>query len=62
MGEQVVAACAAKSLDPCNVGYLYDIKASTLDVAINKAFDAAIAGRRSRSWPRARTSSPRPAA
>lgn len=38
LGEQVVAACAAKSLDPCNVGYLYDIKASSLDVAINKAF------------------------
>jgi ribose transport system substrate-binding protein len=44
MGEQVIAACASKSLDPCNIGYLYDIKASTLDVAIRKAFDAAIAG------------------
>ena len=44
MGKQVVAACASKKLDPCNVGYLYDIKASTLDVAINKAFTQAIAG------------------
>jgi ribose transport system substrate-binding protein len=38
LGEQTVAACAAKKLDPCNVGYLYDIKASSLDVAIHKAF------------------------
>ena len=43
MGKQVVAACASKNLDPCNVGYLYDIKASTLDVAIHKAFEQAIA-------------------
>jgi ribose transport system substrate-binding protein len=44
LGEQVVAACAAKNLNPCNVGYLYDIKASSLDVAINKAFVAATQG------------------
>jgi ribose transport system substrate-binding protein len=42
LGEQVVAACAAKKLDPCNVGYLYDIKASSLDVAIHTAFAGAI--------------------
>ncbi|NYI40227.1 sugar ABC transporter substrate-binding protein [Demequina lutea] len=42
LGEQVVAACAADKLDPCNVGYLYDIKASSLDIAIHKAFVAAI--------------------
>ena len=42
MGQQVVEACASKNLNPCNVGYLYDIKASTLDVAINDAFTAAI--------------------
>ena len=44
MGEQVVEACASKNLDPCNVGYLYDIKASALDVAIRDGFNAAVAG------------------
>lgn len=44
LGEQTVAACAARSLDPCVIGYLYDIKASALDVAIRDAFDAAVAG------------------
>jgi ribose transport system substrate-binding protein len=44
LGQQVVAACASKSLSPCKVGYLYDIKASALDVAINGAFKKAIAG------------------
>jgi ribose transport system substrate-binding protein len=44
LGNLVVKACAAKKLDPCNVGYLFDIKASALDVAIRKGFDAAIAG------------------
>lgn len=47
MGEQLgkltVQACASKNLNPCNVGYLYDIKASALDVAINKGFTDAIA-------------------
>jgi len=43
LGQQVVKACAAKKLDPCNVGYLYDIKASSLDVALHKAFQSAIA-------------------
>ena len=44
LGEQTVAACAAQSLDPCDVGYLYDIKASTLDVAIRQSFDKAVSG------------------
>jgi ribose transport system substrate-binding protein len=43
LGQQVISACASKSLNPCNVGYIYSIKASTLDVAINKGFSAAIA-------------------
>jgi ribose transport system substrate-binding protein len=43
LGRQVVAACQAKNLNPCNVGYLWDIKASALDVAINGAFKKAIA-------------------
>jgi ribose transport system substrate-binding protein len=43
LGNLVVQACKAKNLDPCNVGYLYDIKASALDVAIHGAFAKAIA-------------------
>ncbi len=43
LGNLVVQACQAKNLNPCNVGYLYDIKASALDVAISGAFDKAIA-------------------
>ena len=44
LGNLVVKACAAKNLNPCNVGYLYDIKASALDVAIRNGFNKAIAG------------------
>ncbi len=44
LGKLAVQACASKNLDPCKVGYLYDIKASTLDVAIQKSFTAATAG------------------
>jgi len=44
LGEQTVAACKAGNLDPCNVGYLYDIKASALDVAIRQGFDDATKG------------------
>jgi len=43
LGQLVVQACQAKNLNPCNVGYLYDIKASALDVAIHGAFAKAIA-------------------
>jgi ribose transport system substrate-binding protein len=43
LGGQVVAACTAKNLNPCNVGYLWDVKASALDVAIHGAFEKAIA-------------------
>ena len=42
LGDLVVQACKAKNLSPCKVGYLYDIKASALDVAISGAFDKAI--------------------
>jgi ribose transport system substrate-binding protein len=45
LGELVVKACQAGNLNPCNVGYLYDIKASALDVAINKAFTTATDGK-----------------
>ncbi|HEX3516172.1 MAG TPA: sugar ABC transporter substrate-binding protein [Trebonia sp.] len=44
LGQQVVAACASKNLNPCKVGYLYDIKASSLDTAIFGGFSAAIKG------------------
>lgn len=43
LGQQVIAACKSQSFDPCKVGYIYSIKASTLDVAINKGFSNAIA-------------------
>ena len=43
LGNLVVQACKAKKLNPCKVGYLYDIKASALDVAISGAFNKAIA-------------------
>jgi len=43
LGNLVVQACKSKNLKPCNVGYLYDIKASALDVAIHGAFTKAIA-------------------
>lgn len=41
-GALVVQACKANKLNPCNVGYLYDIKASALDVALRQGFDQAI--------------------
>ena len=44
LGEQVIAACKSKNLNPCKVGYLYDIKASSLDEAIYGGFSAAIKG------------------
>jgi ribose transport system substrate-binding protein len=44
LGKLVTQACQEKNLDPCKVGYLYDIKASALDVAIKKSFDQAVAG------------------
>ncbi len=45
LGNLVVQACQANNLNPCNVGYLYDIKASALDVAIKQAFDQATSGK-----------------
>lgn len=43
-GEQVVAACASQNLDPCNVAYLHDVKASAIGVALWDGFQAATAG------------------
>jgi ribose transport system substrate-binding protein len=42
MGQLAIEACKSKNLDPCNIGYMYDIKASTLDVAIHKGFTDAV--------------------
>jgi ribose transport system substrate-binding protein len=42
LGSLVVRACATHS--PCQVGYIYDVKASALDDAIYGAFSSAIAG------------------
>lgn len=42
-GELVVQACEEFELDPCNVGFLYNIKVSSLDTAIRTAFDEVIA-------------------
>ncbi|MGH2842807.1 MAG: sugar ABC transporter substrate-binding protein [Solirubrobacteraceae bacterium] len=44
LGVLTVRACASKHLNPCDIGYLYDIKASTLDNALQSGFDAAIKG------------------
>ena len=44
LGEQVVEACATKDLDPCNVAFLHDVKASAIGVALWDEFNAAIKG------------------
>lgn len=41
-GQLTVKACETKHLNPCNIGYLYDIQQSTLDVAIHDAFTNAL--------------------
>ncbi len=37
-GALAAQACQAKHLNPCNIGYLYDIKASSLDESIHSGF------------------------
>ncbi len=44
LGEQVVEACATQNLDPCNVAFLHDVKASAIGVALWDAFNAVTAG------------------
>ncbi len=39
IGELVVAACA--DTNPCNVGYIYSVKAAALDATLKSAFDEA---------------------
>ncbi|MFN8518810.1 MAG: sugar ABC transporter substrate-binding protein [Chloroflexota bacterium] len=43
IGQLVVQACADAAADPCEVGYIYSVKAAGLDGALRTAFDAAIA-------------------
>ena len=43
-GEQAVEACASQDLDPCNVAFLHDVKASAIGVALYDAFNAVIEG------------------
>ena len=42
LGALVVHACASDN--PCQVGYMYDIKASALDEAIYRGFSSSTAG------------------
>jgi len=44
LGTQVVDACATQNLDPCNVAFLHDVKASAIGIALYDAFNAVIAG------------------
>ncbi|CAN5142300.1 hypothetical protein BH09ACT5_BH09ACT5_02770 [soil metagenome] len=43
-GEQTVAACESQKLDPCNVAYLHDVKASAIGVALWDGFTEATKG------------------
>lgn len=42
-GLLTVQACQEFGFDPCNVGFLFNIKVSSLDTAIRTAFDAVVA-------------------
>jgi len=41
IGELVVAACADLAANPCNVGYIWSVKAAALDQTLKQAFDKA---------------------
>jgi len=43
IGELVVKACVEKQANPCNVGYIWSVKAAALDTTLRKAFDQATA-------------------
>jgi ribose transport system substrate-binding protein len=43
IGELVVTACTEKQANPCNVGYIWSVKAAALDTTLRQAFDAATA-------------------
>ncbi len=44
IGELVVTACADLKANPCNVGYIWSVKAAALDTTLRAAFDKATAG------------------
>jgi ribose transport system substrate-binding protein len=44
IGELVVTACTEKQANPCNVGYIWSVKAAALDGTLKQAFDEATAG------------------
>lgn len=44
LGQQTVEACASQNLDPCNVAFLHDLKASSVSIAIWDAFNEVTAG------------------
>ncbi len=43
IGELVVTACTEKAANPCNVGYIWSVKAAALDATLKQAFDQATA-------------------
>ena len=43
-GEQIVDACASQNLDPCNIAYLHDVKASAIGQALWEGFTEATEG------------------
>jgi len=43
-GQQIVAACKSQNLDPCNIAYLHDVKASAIGVALWDGFTEATKG------------------
>lgn len=45
IGQLVVQACADLGADPCNVGYIWSVKAAALDQTLKAAFDEVTAGK-----------------
>jgi len=43
MGQETVRACAAKHISNCQVGFMYDFKATPFDTALRRGYNAAIA-------------------
>jgi ribose transport system substrate-binding protein len=44
MGQVTVRACKAKHISSCQVGFMYDFKATPFDTALREGYNAAIAG------------------
>ena len=43
IGDLIVKACADLAANPCNIGYIYSVKAAALDTTLKAAFDEVIA-------------------